>query len=102
MAIQSDKLDFSQPDNALSQIAEEQRKKLFPRNDFKPTDPYSSVHPDAIADGDKIAEFESRIIEKVDECWEDILKTFKDEVNVVNVNDELGEVDEDVLKNAIH
>lgn len=54
MAIQSDKLDFSQPDNALSQIAEEQRKKLFPRNDFKPTDPYSSVHPDALATGDKI------------------------------------------------
>ena len=54
MANQSDKLDFSQPDNALSQIAEEQRKKLFPRNDFKPTDPYSYVHPDAIANGDKI------------------------------------------------
>ena len=53
MANQSDKLDFSQPDNALSQIAEEQRKKLFPRNDFKPTDPYSSVHPDAIANGDE-------------------------------------------------
>jgi hypothetical protein len=52
MATQSDKLDFSQPDNALSKIAEEQRKKLFPRNDFKPTDPYSSVHPDAIANGD--------------------------------------------------
>ena len=31
MAIQSDKLDFSQPDNALSQIAEEQRKKTFPK-----------------------------------------------------------------------
>ena len=35
MAIQSDKLDFSQPDNTLSKVAEEQRKKLFPRNDFK-------------------------------------------------------------------
>ena len=54
MAIQSDKLDFSQPDNTLSKIAEEQRKKLFPRNDFNPADQYSSVHPDAIADGDKI------------------------------------------------
>ena len=54
MAIQSDKLDFSQPDNALSKIAEEQRKKLFPRNDFNPSDQYSSVHPDALADGDKI------------------------------------------------
>jgi hypothetical protein len=52
MATQNDKLDFSQPDNELSRIAEEQRKRLFPRNDFKPTDPYSTVHPDAIADGD--------------------------------------------------
>jgi hypothetical protein len=54
MAVQSDKLDFSQPENEMSRIAEEQRKKLFPRNDFKPTDPYSSVHPDALANGDKI------------------------------------------------
>lgn len=54
MAVQSDKMDFSQPNNELSKIAEEQRKKLFPRNDFNPADQYSSVHPDAIADGDKI------------------------------------------------
>ena len=54
MSIQSDKLDFSQPDNALSKVADEQRNRLFPRNDFKPTDPYSSVHPDALATGDKI------------------------------------------------
>jgi hypothetical protein len=52
MPVQSDKLDFSQPDNNLSKIAEEQRKRLFPRNDYKPTDQYSSVHPNAIADGD--------------------------------------------------
>ncbi len=54
MPVQSDKLDFSQPDNKLSQIAEEQRKKLFARNDFKEENKYSSVHPDALADGDKI------------------------------------------------
>ena len=54
MATQSDKLDFSQPDNGLSRIAEEQRKRLFARNDFKDSNPYSSIHPDAIADGDKI------------------------------------------------
>ena len=42
MAVQSDKMDFSQPDNQLSKIAEEQRKKLFPRNDFNPADQYSS------------------------------------------------------------
>jgi hypothetical protein len=52
MATQSDKIDFSQPDNQLSKIAEEQRRRLFARNDFKSTDPYSSTHPDAIADGD--------------------------------------------------
>jgi len=54
MAVQSDKMEFSQPDNQLSKIAEEQRKKLFPRNDFNPADQYSTVHPDAIANGDKI------------------------------------------------
>lgn len=54
MATQSDKLDFSQPNNTLSQIAEEQRRKLFARNDFKETDQYSTVHPDALANGDKI------------------------------------------------
>jgi hypothetical protein len=52
MAVQSDKIDLSQPENEMSRIAEEQRKRLFPRNDFKPTDQYSAVHPDAIADGD--------------------------------------------------
>lgn len=54
MATQSDKLDFSQPDNGLSRIGEEQRKRLFGRNDFKDSNPYSSIHPDAIPDGDKI------------------------------------------------
>ena len=41
MSVQSDKLDFSQPENKLSQIAEEQRKKLFARNDFKEENKYS-------------------------------------------------------------
>ena len=52
MAVQSDKLDFSQPDNTLSKIAEEQRRKMFARNDFKEVNPYSSVNPAALADGD--------------------------------------------------
>jgi len=54
MATQSDKLDFSQPENRLSQIADEQRRKLFARNDFKENNQYSSVHPDALANGDKL------------------------------------------------
>jgi hypothetical protein len=54
MATQSDKLEFSQPDNPLSTVAEEQRRKLFARNDFKSSNQYSTVHPDANANGDKI------------------------------------------------
>jgi hypothetical protein len=52
MAVQSDKIDLSQPENELSKIAEEQRKKLFARNDFKSVNPYSTVHPDALAGSD--------------------------------------------------
>jgi hypothetical protein len=46
-------LDFSQPSNELSNIAEMERNKLFPKNDFKKTNQYSSVNPDALADGDE-------------------------------------------------
>jgi hypothetical protein len=46
-------LDFSQPNNELSRIAEEQRKRLIPRNDFKPlVNEYSQTNPDAVSDGD--------------------------------------------------
>jgi hypothetical protein len=55
MPEQVDKLDFYQPNNNLSAIAEAERGKLFPKNDFSPkSSSYSSVHPDAIADGDDI------------------------------------------------
>lgn len=45
-------LNFSQPTNDLSQIADLERAKLFPKNDYKDNNKYSSVNPDAIADGD--------------------------------------------------
>ena len=55
MAEQVDKMDFYQPNNNLSAIAEAERGKLFPKNDFSPkSEKYSSVHPDANADGDEI------------------------------------------------
>jgi hypothetical protein len=55
MATQNDKLNFEQPKNELSAIAEAERQKLFPKNDFSPrSDKYSSVHPDAMSDGDEI------------------------------------------------
>ena len=46
-------LDFSQPKNDLTSIAEMERAKLIPKNDYKQRAfEYSSVNPDAIADGD--------------------------------------------------
>jgi hypothetical protein len=46
-------LVFSQPDNELSKIAESERKKLLPKNDYATNNQYSSVNPDALADGDE-------------------------------------------------
>jgi hypothetical protein len=46
-------LNFDQPSNDLSSIAEAQRKLLFPKNDYKKTaNEYSTVNPDALATGD--------------------------------------------------
>ena len=47
-----DPTDLAQPDNKLSSIATAQRAILFPKNDYKTTNQYSSVNPDALADGD--------------------------------------------------
>lgn len=45
-------LNFSQPKNQLSEIADMERAKLFPKNDFGKTNQYSTVNKDALADGD--------------------------------------------------
>jgi hypothetical protein len=45
-------LSFSQPNNELSSIADMERKKLLPKNDFSNKNEYSSVNKDALADGD--------------------------------------------------
>jgi len=53
MATQNDELDFSQPNNELTQIANARRSVLLPRNDFQPEgQEYGVSHPDATADGD--------------------------------------------------
>ena len=53
MSIQ-EPLNFEQPKNKLSEIADTERAKLFPKNDFKKTaNEYSSVNPDALANGDE-------------------------------------------------
>lgn len=46
-------LSFSQPDNELSRIAQAERTKLIPKNDYATNNQYSSVNPDAIANGDE-------------------------------------------------
>lgn len=55
MAKQNDKLQFDQPANNLSAIADAERGKLFPKNDYSPaSESYSAQHPDALADGDEL------------------------------------------------
>ena len=39
--------------NELGVIGEEQRKRLIPKNDYKPTNSYSQTNPDALGDGDE-------------------------------------------------
>ena len=51
---QQEPIDLAQTENnALSQIAEQERKKLFPRNNYNTANKYSSVNPDALATGDE-------------------------------------------------
>lgn len=45
-------LNLEQPNNKLSQIADSERQKLFPKNDYKKTNEYSATNPDALATGD--------------------------------------------------
>lgn len=49
-------IDLTQnQDNALSQIAERERARLFPKNNYAPgVDEYSATNPDALADGDSM------------------------------------------------
>jgi hypothetical protein len=52
---QQEPIDLSQTeDNALSEIAEQERKKLFPKNNYNTKNLYSSTNKDALADGDTL------------------------------------------------
>ena len=47
-------IDLSQTENnALSQYAEQERAKLFPKNDYNINNLYSRTNPDALATGDE-------------------------------------------------
>ena len=48
-------LDFSQPPNRLTAIADVERKKNIVKNDYNQQgNSYSSTNPDALADGDEM------------------------------------------------
>lgn len=52
---QQEPIDLTQNEkNSLSAIAELERKKLFPRNDYNTSNLYSSTNPDALATGDEL------------------------------------------------
>ena len=54
MAI-NEPLNFEQPKNDLSSIADAERAKLIPKNDYNAVgNEYSSVNRDAVADGDSM------------------------------------------------
>lgn len=50
---QLDPISLSQPDNNLSKIAERERAKLLPKNDYKTQNEYRATNPDALATGDE-------------------------------------------------
>jgi len=52
--MQTERMNFEQPANDLTAIADLQRKSLIVKNDYKTVNPYSSVNPDAISDGDEL------------------------------------------------
>lgn len=51
---QQEPIDLAQTEkNSLTEIAEQERKKLFPKNNYNSTNSYSSTNPDALATGDE-------------------------------------------------
>jgi hypothetical protein len=48
-------LELTQPQNKMTQIAEQKRKELVTKNDYAISDnEYSQTNPDAISDGDNM------------------------------------------------
>ena len=52
--METERLDYSQPKNDMTTIADLQRKSLIVKNDYKTQNPYSATNPDAISDGDEL------------------------------------------------
>jgi hypothetical protein len=60
-------INLAQPNNTLSKIADMERQKLLPKNDYATTNQYSSVNPDALADGDEIGRGTGTFLDRYNE-----------------------------------
>jgi hypothetical protein len=76
-------IDFSQPNNALGQIAQEERKKEITINDYKQTaNEYSSVNKDAISDGSGFGKGTGIFLDILNGGSPDDLKERKDQIKI--------------------
>ena len=84
-------IDLTQTeDNQLSSVAERERARLFPKNDYIPNaDEYSVTNPDALADGDSMGRGTGQFLDVYNQAVgtrEDILER-KTEIRVNKYNE---------------
>jgi len=76
-------LDFSQPANRLTAIAEIERKKNLVKNDFiQQGNEYSSTNPDAVGDGDAIGRGTGSFLDVYNEGAGTSIDVFERKMNI--------------------
>ena len=76
-------LDFSQPANRLTAIAEIERKKNLVKNDFiQQGNEYSSTNPDAVGDGDNIGRGTGSFLDVYNEGAGTSIDVFERKMNI--------------------
>lgn len=76
-------LDFSQPANRLTAIAEIERKKNLVKNDFiQQGNEYSSTNPDAVGDGDSIGRGTGSFLDVYNEGAGTSIDVFERKMNI--------------------
>jgi hypothetical protein len=76
-------LDFSQPVNRLTAIAEIERKKNLVKNDYNQQgNQYSSTNPDAVGDGDAIGRGTGTFLDVYNEAAGTSVDVFERKMNI--------------------
>jgi hypothetical protein len=76
-------LDFSQPVNRLTSIAEIERKKNLVKNDYNQQgNQYSSTNPDAVGDGDAIGRGTGTFLDVYNEAAGTSVDVFERKMNI--------------------